>query len=160
MDYFSSQSACKIMGITLRQLRHWVEFEILKPAKVEETGGQKRYFFDFRNLLEISLILSLKKRSLSLEQSKKAVEAFNRDLKSGSLDRLTLFSDGETFFALSRDARDAFEALRRGKTIFALPVDELALELAGKMDMDEKEIPSLLFREKRDSNYVLIKFKF
>ncbi len=161
MDYYSSQSACRIMGITLRQLRHWVDSDVIRPIRVDETGGQKRYFFDFRNLLEISLVLSLKQRSLSLLQCKKAVEVFNRELKSaGSFSHLTLFSDGETFFALSCHADAAFDVLRRGKTIFAIPIDELALELSNKMDIEEKDTASLLFRQNKDSNYVLIKFKF
>ncbi len=161
MDYYSPPSVCRIMGITLRQLRHWVDTDIIRPAEMEDVGNQKRYSFDFRNLLEISLVLALKQRSLSLQQIKKAVETFNEELKSAEpMAKLTLFSDGDSFFTLSRNPHDVFDVLRRGQTIFAVPVDDLALKLAQKISIPEKEIPKIISREKKDNSYVLIKFKF
>ena len=161
MEFFNSPSVSRIMGITLRQLRHWVDSGLIHPVEVEETGGQKRFHFDFRNLVEIALVLALKKRSLSLQQIKRALEVFNQEfVPSDSIQHLTFFSDGQSFFSLSRDPQGIFEVLRRGQTIFAVPMDDLAREVAGRTDLAEKDIPLTLARGKKDGNYVLIKFKF
>ncbi len=161
MDHYNSQSTCNIMGITLRQLRHWVDTGIIVPFLVEDSGNQKRYSFNFLNLIEISLVLALKQRSLSLNQIKKAVEMLNKELKPEEpMNELTLFSDGESFYALSRDPQVAFDVLRRGQSIFAVPIDELVLDVSKRINVPAKDIPKIISREKKDTNYVLIKVKF
>jgi DNA-binding transcriptional MerR regulator len=161
MVHYNSQSTCNIMGITLRQLRHWVDTGLIVPYLVEDSGNQKKYSFNFLNLIEISLVLALKQRSLSLAHIKKAVEILNKELKpTEPLTKLTLFSDGESFYALSRDPQVAFDVMRRGQSIFAVPIDELVQDVSIRINVPAKEIPQIISREKKDSNYVLIKVKF
>jgi DNA-binding transcriptional MerR regulator len=161
MDQYTSQSTCNIMGITLRQLRHWVDTGIIVPYQVEDSGNQKRYSFNFLNLLEISLVLALKQRSLSLQQIKKAVEILNKELKPEEpMAKLTLFSDGESFYALSRDPQVAFDVLRRGHSVFAVPIDELVQDVSQRLNVPAKDIAKIISRDKQDTKYVLIKVKF
>ncbi len=160
-DLYSSQFLCASIGITPRQLRHWVQEGIVEPAQVEETGHQKRYSFDFLNMLEVSLVVALKQRALPLLQIKNAVCVLRRDYKKTQpLKDLTLFSDGKTFYVLDTSADVIFPQLRKGKTVFAVAIDELARELAKKLDLS---IEHLFWAEEkpstRETERYLIKIK-
>lgn len=139
--YYSTQSAVNITGVTERQLRHWVETEIIVPALVEETGYKKKYRFDFLNLVQIRTVVALRQRALSLQKVRKAVEVLEESFKiENALSKLTLFTDGETVFILGKDPGVVFDVLRRGQAVFAVAIDNLVDDLVKRANVSLNEI--------------------
>lgn len=139
--YYTSQSVSKITGVTERQLRHWVDTGIIKPAKIEEVGYKKRYLFDFINLIEVRMIVALRQKSIPLQRVRKAIAILEKDFKIDEpLKDLTLFTDGETIFILGNKPELVFDVLRRGQAVFAVAIDELIEDLAKRANIEITEI--------------------
>jgi|LSQX01.1.fsa_nt_gb DNA-binding transcriptional MerR regulator len=139
--FYNTQSVVNITSVTERQLRHWINTNIIVPALVEGKGYKKKYRFNFLNLVQVRTIVALRQRALSLQKIRKAMEVLEEDFKiENALSKLTLFTDGETVFILSNDPGVVFDVLRRGQAVFAVAIDDLVEDLAKRANVTLSEI--------------------
>lgn len=49
---YSSSQACKITGVTYRQLDHWIRIEVITPFQNPKGSGKERRF-NFKDLIDL-----------------------------------------------------------------------------------------------------------
>ncbi|WP_170938439.1 MerR family transcriptional regulator [Bacillus sp. 7788] len=64
MTYVTSGEVCKLLNITKYTLRHYIEQDLVRPAKVAQNGYQ---LFDEKEIYTLYQILFLKKAGFSLK---------------------------------------------------------------------------------------------
>lgn len=145
--YDSGQTA-RITDVTPKQLRYWIETEIITPIREEGEGHGKRYYFDFLSLISIRTIVALRQKSLSLQRIRKAIRILETDFQiENPLEKLSLFTDGETVFILGNDPNIILDVLRRGQSVFAIAIDEIIQNLSKRLGLSISEIKDICTRK-------------
>lgn len=138
---FDTQSTIAFTDVTPKQLRHWVETEIIKPAVREGEGRGRRYYFNFLNLVSIRTVVALREKALPLQRIRKAITILEKDFKiEDALTKLSLFTDGQTVFTLGKNPDVVYDVLRRGQAVFAIAIDEIADALSKRLNISHAEI--------------------
>lgn len=90
-ESYPSNLVRKITGATNNQLKYWIKIGLLSPRL-----KGKVYYYTFREILKIRLIVSLKKSGMSLQKVKKGISNLTQILPHShdSLSRLVIFTDG------------------------------------------------------------------
>ena len=77
------------------QLKYWVKIGIVHPTKRGKT-----FYYSFRDIIKLRLIVSLKKNGLSLQKIKKGLDNLSCNLPESDapLSRLIIYTDGVDMF--------------------------------------------------------------
>lgn len=65
---YNTELVCNVSGASKNQLKYWVKCNILLPKK-----KGKAYYYSFRELIKVRLIVSLKNKGLSFQRIKKGL---------------------------------------------------------------------------------------
>jgi len=121
---FSSRQACRITGLSARQLRYWQRTGLLSPSS-STPGGHARY--SFTDLIALKSARRLLDAGVSLQRVRKCLHSLTRflpDLKT-PLSELSLVVTGDVVLALH--AERAFDALSGQEWV--LPVADILREI-------------------------------
>jgi DNA-binding transcriptional MerR regulator len=133
---FSTSSAAKITGASVRMLDHWARSKLLPPSGREANGQGSRRSYTFQDLVSIRAILDLREGKCPLQKIRAAVKALrslNPELSnSQTLSRLTLLTDGKQVFLLT-DERQAMEVLTR-QMVWSVPLGRRIMETADRVE--------------------------
>jgi DNA-binding transcriptional MerR regulator len=124
--HFSGPQACKVVGVSYRQLDYWARTGLVTPSvqAAQGSGSQRRYSFE--DLVELRLVKKLLDAGVSLQRVRAAIE-YLRGLGS-SLAGVTLVSDGVSIYACYSDT-EVVEVLRKGRGVFGIALDPITAEL-------------------------------
>jgi DNA-binding transcriptional MerR regulator len=132
---FPSVGACRIVGVTPRQIQYWDEIGLVKPSARPAAGRGTRRSYSFLDLLRLSVVRALIERGLSPRNIRKSL-AVLRDACPRVLDplaQLKLVTDGERLFLVTDDRRRILDVLER-QFVFSIALGPLVRELRGRAE--------------------------
>lgn len=115
---FRGPQACRIIGITYRQLDYWARTDLIRPSVRDTTGSGSQRLYSYRDLVELKVIKGLLDAGVSLQSARKAIEHLRQhlgeDIASASL---LLHGKGSL---LARSDGELIDLLRGGQGVFSI----------------------------------------
>ncbi|MET0151247.1 MAG: MerR family transcriptional regulator [Candidatus Binatia bacterium] len=130
---FPSASACRIVGITPRQVQYWDEIGLVKPSARPAAGRGTRRRYSFLDLVRLSVVRALIERGLTPRKIRRSLAAL-REASPRVLDplaQLKLVTDGERLFLVTDDHRQILDVLDR-QFAFSIALGPLVRRLRGR----------------------------
>jgi DNA-binding transcriptional MerR regulator len=130
---YRGPQACKIVGITYRQLDYWTRTDLVTPSLQEATGSGSQRLYSFNDLLQLKVIKSLTDAGASLQKVRQAI-----DYVRGNLDdnwsQVTIVADGAGVYACTTDEQ-VVDLLRKGQGVLGavVAVDKVRDQLNGTL---------------------------
>jgi DNA-binding transcriptional MerR regulator len=132
---FSSASACRIVGVTPRQIQYWDEIALVKPSAKAATGRGSRRRYSFLDLVRLSVVRALIERGLKPQNIRRSLAALHDEYQKvlDPLAQLKLVTDGERLFLVTDDLRRILDVLER-QFVFSIALAPLVRELRGRAE--------------------------
>lgn len=130
---FRGPQACKVVGITYRQLDYWTRTGLVMPSVQEATGSGSQRLYSFNDLLQLKVVKSLTDAGASLQKVRQAIDYVRTNL-SDNWSRVTIVTDGAGVYACTSDA-EVVDLLRSGQGVLGavVAVDKVRDQLAGTL---------------------------
>lgn len=127
---YRGPTACKIVGITYRQLDYWARTELVQPSvqRAEGSGSQRLYSFD--DIVALRVVKRLLDAGVSLQRVRLAIETLAGQGRTPA--DVTVVSDGTNVFMVDDDAQ-VIELVTGGQGVFAIALGPLVEELEGEV---------------------------
>ena len=127
---FSAPLACKLVGISYRQIDYWARTGLLRPSLAEAQGSGRRRRYSYRDLVQLKVIRRLLDAGIGLVKIRRVVAflgaQLGEDLASASL----VLNGGESL--LVHHEGELVDALRHGQGVFSVvALGALSAELDG-----------------------------
>ena len=165
---FNTKMACKIVGISLRQVQYWDETGLVKPSVREAAGRGTIRLYSYTDLIQLKVVKTLRDHRISLQKIGRSLEYLQShfpEIKKPLLE-LKFLTDGETVFILTADQKKILDTLKR-QFVFTLSIGELVRELRGqvtsfiqkireKVKVEGKEYEVILTPEIEDGGYSVV----
>jgi DNA-binding transcriptional MerR regulator len=132
---FPSASACRVVGITPRQVQYWDEIGLVKPSARAAAGRGTRRRYSFLDLVRLSVVRALLERGLTPQKIRRSLAAL-REASPKVLDplaELKLVTDGERLFLVTDDSRRILDVLDR-QFVFSIALGPLVRRLRGRAE--------------------------
>src|ERR671910_851056 len=100
---FRGPQACKIVGITYRQLDYWTRTNLVVPTLQEAHGSGTQRLYSFNDLLQLKVVKSLTDAGASLQKVRQAIDYVRNGLED-DWSKLTIVTDGDGVYACTSDA--------------------------------------------------------
>jgi DNA-binding transcriptional MerR regulator len=117
---YRGPQACKIVGITYRQLDYWTRTGLVTPSIQPATGSGSQRLYSFNDLLQLRVIKSLTDAGASLQKVRQAIDYVRENL-AGDWTRVTIVADGNGVYACTSDA-EVVDLLRAGQGVLGAVV--------------------------------------
>jgi DNA-binding transcriptional MerR regulator len=130
---YRGPQACKIVGITYRQLDYWTRTGLVIPSLQQASGSGSQRLYSFNDLLQLKVIKSLSDAGASLPKIRQAIEYVRHNL-ADDWSRLTIATDGSGVYACNSDA-EVVDLLRSGQGVLGavVAVEVVRDQLAGTL---------------------------
>ncbi|HEX3327737.1 MAG TPA: MerR family transcriptional regulator [Actinomycetota bacterium] len=130
---YRGPQACKIVGITYRQLDYWTRTGLVTPSKQGAQGSGTQRLYSFNDLLQLKVIKSLTDAGASLQKVRQALDYVKTDLDADWA-TVTIVTDGAGVYACTSDA-EVVDLLRSGQGVLGaiVAVDKVRDQLAGDL---------------------------
>lgn len=142
---FNAKTACKLTGITYRQLDYWDKTHFIKPSVSEAEGIGTVRLYSFPDLVQMRVAKTLKDQGVSLQKIRKSVTWLKKnfpDVKK-PLVEMRLITDGNTVFVLTANRNKILDTLSKGQLVMSIAV--------GQIIEDIKSVVATISREKKYS---------
>ena len=126
---FTGPQACKMAGITYRQLDYWARTGLVRPSVADAHGSGTQRAYSYHDMLELKVIKCLLSGGISLQASRKAVEYLRANLKEDLSSADVLVVGPGT--VLVRTGEELINLLRGGQLVMSiiLSLQEILNEL-------------------------------
>lgn len=165
---FNTKMACKIVGVSLRQVQHWDETGLVNPSVREAAGKGTVRLYSYTDLIQLKVVKTLRDHCISLQKISRSLEYLQShfpEIKKLFLE-LKFLTDGETIFVLTADQKEILDTLKK-QFVFTLAIGELIQELRGrvtsfiqkikeKVTVEGKEYEVILTPEVEDGGYSVV----
>jgi DNA-binding transcriptional MerR regulator len=130
---YRGPQACKIVGITYRQLDYWTRTNLVTPSLQEAQGSGTQRLYSFNDLLQLKVIKSLTDAGASLRNVRRAIEFVTENLQE-DWSKATIATDGNRVYACTTDA-EVIDLLRNGQGVLGaiVAVDKVREELTDNL---------------------------
>ncbi|HVL63698.1 MAG TPA: MerR family transcriptional regulator [Actinomycetota bacterium] len=130
---YRGPQACKIVGITYRQLDYWTRTGLVEPSIHPATGSGSQRLYSFNDLLQLKVVKQLIDAGASLQKVRQAIDYVRTHLDD-DWSRATIVTDGAGVYACTSDA-EVVDLLRRGQGVLGaiVAVDRVKEQLAGDL---------------------------
>lgn len=130
---YRGPQACKIVGITYRQLDYWTRTDLIKPSIQEATGSGTQRLYSFNDLLQLKVIKSLNDAGASLQKVRQAID-YVRNHLADDWTKVTIVADGSGVYTFTSDA-EVVDLLRSGQGVLGavVAVDKIRDQLNGTL---------------------------
>ena len=122
---YSTNLVQKLTGATINQLKYWIRINLVSP----ERDG-KFSFYSFKDIVKLRVLVSLRKKGLSLQQVRKGIKNLTMMLPDEEpITRLIIYTDGmdmivvekgKYFNAITRQQYIRFDTEQIGAEIIKL----------------------------------------
>jgi DNA-binding transcriptional MerR regulator len=131
---FRGPQACKIVGVTYRQLDYWTRTGLVVPTVQGAHGSGSQRLYSFNDLLQLKVIKSLIDAGASLQKVRQAIDYVRSNL-AGDWSAVTIVADGSGVYACTSDA-EVIDLLRSGQGVLGavVAVGKVRDELAGTLE--------------------------
>ena len=130
---YRGPQACKIVGITYRQLDYWTRTGLVVPSLQQAHGSGTQRLYSFNDLLQLKVIKRLTEAGASLRKVRQAIDYVRTNLQDDWA-KATIATDGNGVYACTSDA-EVVDLLRSGQGVLGaiVAVDRVREELAGTL---------------------------
>lgn len=131
----------KLTNASDNQLKYWIKIGIIIPEKIGKT-----FYYSFRDIIKLRVIVSLKKNGLSLQKIKKGINnlAVNLPESDDPLSRLIIYTDGIDMFV---NEKGKYFSATTMQQFFKFDTEEINNEI---MDLQNNE---MAYKQSRVMNY-------
>lgn len=132
---FRGPQACKLTGITYRQLDYWARTAVLTPSIADANGSGSQRLYSYADLLLLKLIKSLLDNGVSMSLVRRALDTA-RDLIKREPHTLEYLVVNKTS-VLVRDGSDIVDLVRSGQLHFGffISLEELGNDLMNEISL-------------------------
>ena len=95
---YRGPQACKIVGVTYRQLDYWTRTGLVYPTVQAAQGSGTQRLYSFNDLLQLKVIKSLTDAGASLQKVRQAID-YVRNHVSDDWSRVTIVAPVSTRFS-------------------------------------------------------------
>jgi DNA-binding transcriptional MerR regulator len=117
---YRGPQACKIVGVTYRQLDYWTRTGLITPSLQPAQGSGTQRLYSFNDLLQLKVIKSLTDAGASLQKVRQAIEYVRGNL-AGDPSAVTIVADGSGVYACTTDS-EIIDLLRSGQGVLGAVV--------------------------------------
>jgi DNA-binding transcriptional MerR regulator len=143
-NIYSTKLVQKLTRASLNQLKYWVRISLVSPEK-----RWKYSFYSFKDIVELRVLVSLRRKGLSLQKVREGMGNLSRMLPDGEpLSRLIIYTDGidmivvekgKYFSAITRQHYFRFDTEQIGAEIVRLQnYDGSFVKRTGPLESGEK----------------------
>lgn len=123
--------ACRIAGITYRQLDYWARTGLVEPSVRAAKGSGSQRLYAFRDILLLKIVKRLLDTGVSLQQIRTAVKALH-ERGVEDLTSMTLMSDGASVYECT-SADEVVDLVQGGQGVFGIAVGRVWHEVEGSL---------------------------
>lgn len=128
---YRGPTACKVAGITYRQLDYWARTGLVEPSVKGATGSGTQRLYGFHDILVLRVVKRLLDSGVSLQQIRVAVSSL-RERGVEDLSRITLMSDGASVYECTSDD-EVIDLVQGGQGVFGIALGKVWRELEGSL---------------------------
>ncbi|MGQ0743878.1 MAG: MerR family transcriptional regulator [Acidimicrobiales bacterium] len=132
---FSGPAACRIVGITYRQLDYWARTDLIRPSLADARGSGTQRRYSYRDLVELKVIKGLLDAGVSLQSARRAVDFLRINLGE-EIANASLVLSGRSPLLVRSDG-DLVDLVRQGQGVLSI------VALAGVVEELHSAIRSL-----------------
>jgi len=126
---FRGPTACRVAGISYRQLDYWARTGLVEPSVQNAAGSGTHRLYSFRDILVLKVVKRLLDTGVSLQQIRAAASHLH-ERGVEDLSQITLMSDGETVYECTSDD-DVIDLVQRGQGVFGIALGSVWREIEG-----------------------------
>ena len=123
--------ACRIAGITYRQLDYWARTGLVEPSVRAAKGSGSQRLYAFRDILLLKIVKRLLDTGVSLQQIRTAVKSLH-ERGVEDLTSMTLMSDGASVYECT-SADEVVDLVQGGQGVFGIAVGRVWHEIEGSL---------------------------
>lgn len=125
--------ACKIVGITYRQLDYWTRTGLVTPSVAEAKGSGSQRLYSFSDLLRLKVVKNMIDAGVSLQKVREAIKEARARL-GDDWAKATIVAQGGSIYACTSDA-EVMDLLRSGQGVLGavVAVDKVLEDLRGTL---------------------------
>ena len=124
-------TACKVAGISYRQLDYWARTGLVVPSVRDASGSGTQRLYSFRDVAVLKVVRRLLDSGVTLQNIRTAVEHL-RERGVEDLARITLMSDGTTVYECT-SADEVVDLVQGGQGVFGIAVGKVVREVEGSL---------------------------
>ena len=128
---YRGPTACRVAGITYRQLDYWARTGLVSPSIRPATGSGTHRLYSFRDILVLKVVKRLLDTGVSLQQIRTAVDAL-RERGISDLAQITLMSDGASVYECT-STDEVIDLVQGGQGVFGIAVGRVWREVEGTL---------------------------
>lgn len=135
MDGVNAKTACRITGLSYRQLDYWDRTHFIKPSLQEAKGTGSARLYAFVDLIQLRVARMLREKGISLQKIRRCLTYLKKHAPEVEkpLAQLRLLTDGDSIFVLTKDPKVMVDTLKGGQFVFSLALGEIVAEVRGKV---------------------------
>ena len=115
---YRGPQACKIVGITYRQLDYWARTDLIRPSLADAKGSGTQRLYSYKDLVELKVIKNLLDLGVKLPKARGALEYLREELGEDVATASLVISG--TGSILVRNGEELIDILRKGQTVFSV----------------------------------------
>ncbi|MCL1900551.1 MAG: MerR family transcriptional regulator [Promicromonosporaceae bacterium] len=128
---YRGPTACRVAGISYRQLDYWARTGLVEPSIKSATGSGTHRLYSFRDILVLKVVKRLLDTGVSLQQIRIAVGRL-RERGVDDLAQVTIMSDGASVYEFT-SADEVFDLVQGGQGVFGIAVGRVWREIEGAL---------------------------
>ncbi|WP_278234467.1 MerR family transcriptional regulator [Isoptericola sp. AK164] len=128
---YRGTTACRVVGITYRQLDYWARTGLVEPSIRAATGSGTHRLYSFRDVLVLKIVKRLLDTGVSLQQIRTAVTHL-RERGVEDLAQITLMSDGASVYECT-SPDEVVDLVQGGQGVFGIAVGRVWREIEGTL---------------------------
>ncbi len=134
MDYFSSKTVSRVVGVSLRQIQYWDEQGFIRPSIRAASGRGSKRVYSFADLVKLKVVKNLSDYGLSVRRIRTCLYHLKDYSPAGESPATSLkyLTDGKKVFVLTDNRNKILDALDR-QFVFSLAIGNLVEELNGEV---------------------------
>jgi len=138
---FNTRTACKLTGLTQRQIDYWDRIHFIKPSVKEASGYGSVRLYSFTDLVQLKVAKTLMNKGLGLQRIRKSITYLKKSFPGieKPLAEMRLITDGETIFVLTENKEVILDTLSKSQLVMAIAIGKIIEELKGEVKKISKE---------------------
>ncbi|MCK0115468.1 MerR family transcriptional regulator [Isoptericola sp. S6320L] len=128
---YRGTTACRVAGITYRQLDYWARTGLVEPSIRPASGSGTHRLYSFRDVLVLKVVKRLLDTGVSLQQIRSAVTHL-RERGVDDLAQITLMSDGASVYECT-SPDEVVDLVQGGQGVFGIAVGRVWREIEGTL---------------------------
>ena len=132
---FNSKTACRLVGISKRQIGYWDETHLIKPS-IQEAGGRGTVrLYSFADLVQLAVVKSLIDQGISLQKIRKSINYLRKNFPQVEkpLAQLKFLTDSKTVFVLTSNEKEILDTLAGGQLVLSIPLGQIIENMKGEV---------------------------